>query len=146
METHNRQLVGERSAVHRSLLQSPCTALEAGICLPLWLGKGVVNGVRNTMESHAGHVNPECIATDAFPNIYLDQPASHKRILAVNWKSCVIHHCSHQAGTVLQSSSAPRLTRRFNNPGAMLTLTALYFSGKNIADTKESRYNMMILL
>ena len=57
-----------------TLSQSPCTALTAGICLPLGLCKGTVSGIWKTVEISIVHMNPQCNGTWGNPNLSLDQP------------------------------------------------------------------------
>ena len=53
-----------------TLSQSPCTALTAGICLPLGLCKGTVSCLRKMVGIPTAHMSPQYIATE----VYLDQP------------------------------------------------------------------------
>ena len=85
--------------------QSPCTTLtilRKIISLSLGLCQGTVSGFWKTQQISTDHLDPEIIASEAIPKLYLDQPIT-KRAVSANWKPCVIHRWqsyNHQAGTV----------------------------------------------
>ena len=69
-----------------TLSQSPCTALTAGICLPLGLCKRTVTGVWKRWEFPLVAWAHNAMGHYAIP-IYI-RPINHKRVLPANWRPC----------------------------------------------------------
>ena len=63
-----------RSLIDKTISQSPCTALMAGICLPLGLCKKTVSGHLKMMEISTSHISLQSITDWGNPNLYLHQP------------------------------------------------------------------------
>ena len=72
-----------------TISQSPCTALSAGICLPLGLCKGTVTEVWNTVGIPIGHVRSECSGALSNPNLYLNQ------LITKEWCQPIGSHVSY---------------------------------------------------
>ena len=103
----------ERMCQLQKLLDSfmaPCTALTAGICLPLGLCKGTVTRVWNSQWSH------ELITqwgTSQSQSIF--RPTNHRSAMPANWRPCFIPHWQsyyHQARTVKQSKKLLSIRNR----------------------------------
>ena len=89
----------------RSFLDSftvPCTALTAGICLPLGLCKGIVTGVwKNGGNSHWSR--EPIMQWGTRQSLFIFRPTNHKSMMPANWRPVLIPHWQsycHQARTV----------------------------------------------
>ena len=90
-----------------TLSQSPCTALTAGICLPLGLYKGTVSGFWKTTETPTHRMTQNALGLRHSQTIF--RSANHKMLVPANWRPCLIPPNSPTAGSPGLCCSLPTI-------------------------------------